>query len=220
MSANGRLSDGELGDIPGGRLTKGAAASWNRLRAHVGKERGIWICPTSRRTAYRTLSEQEFFWGLYTSGRGSLAARPGTSNHGWGLAVDVPLPAMAQAINALGAEHGWQKRWSDAPSEWWHFKYAPDHDQHKGEKTAARKHPYHALTADEKDARNVLVKERRTAKRHGGWDKIDDSHLKRAAEAKRFLRAQVRAIEQGARRGGWDKADRRRRHDYLKGLVS
>ena len=48
---------------------------------------------------------------------------PGTSNHGWGLAVDVATPQMARLINEYGAKYGWQKKWSDAQSEWWHFKY-------------------------------------------------------------------------------------------------
>lgn len=201
-------------------MTKPAAASWGRLRAKIGKATGQWICPTSTRTAYRPYADQQYFWNLYQSGKGSLAARPGTSNHGWGVAVDVPTPAMAQAINRYGAEYGWQKKWSDAPSEWWHFKYAPEHDQHKGEKPREQKHPYHVLTADEKQRRNVLVKERRIAKRNGGWSKVDASHLRRATEAKKWLANQARQIEQVAKRDGWGKANRRRRHDYIEKLVN
>lgn len=220
MADNGKLPSSVLDDIPGGRLTAPTAASWNRLRARIGKETGIWICPTSPRTAYRPYADQEYFWRLYQSGRGALAARPGTSNHGWGTTVDVPTPAMAQAINRYGAEYGWQKRWSDAPSEWWHFKYAPEHDQHKGESARPKRHPYHALTPAEKDARNTLVKERRTAKRHGGWDKVDVSHRERAAKAKGYLAAQVRQIEEAARKDGWDKAGRKTRRDYMRKLVN
>src|SRR5437764_4461271 len=98
MAQNGRLPDSELGPIPGGRLRKDAAASWRRMRAKIGKETGVWICPTSSRTAYRTLDEQQYFWNLYRSGRGSLAAQPGTSNHGWGTTVDLATPAMRRAI--------------------------------------------------------------------------------------------------------------------------
>jgi D-alanyl-D-alanine carboxypeptidase len=223
MASNGRIPDSQLDDIPGGRLTKPAAASWLRLRARIGKEAGVWICPTSSRTAYRTYAEQQYFWNLYTSGRGALAARPGTSNHGWGVAVDVPAPRMAQLINRYGAEYGWQKRWSDAPSEWWHFKYAPQNDRHKGESPALAKkkqaHPYHVLTADEKEHRNILVKERRSAKRHGGWEKIDPSHLKRASEAKRWLANQAKEIREAAAKDGWSKNNRRRRYDYIRKLV-
>ena len=220
MPSNGQLAASSLGPIPGGRLEKSAAASWLRLRAKIGKETGVWICPTSSRTAYRTLAEQQFFWNLYVSGRGNLAARPGTSNHGWGLAVDVPSVVMARAINRWGASYGWQKRWSDAPSEWWHFKYAPQFDNHKGESPKTRhEHPYHVLTDGEKKWRNVLIRERRIAKHKGGWDKVGSDHLTQAKRAKRFLRDHIKEIEKAASRSGWDRVNRRKRHAYLKKLV-
>ena len=78
MAANGQLPDSELMAIPGGRLRADAAKAWIRMRNRIGKESGLWICPTSTRTAYRTLSEQLYFWNLYVTGRGNLAARPGS----------------------------------------------------------------------------------------------------------------------------------------------
>ena len=220
MASNGRLPSSTLRGIPGGRLEKAAAASWLRLRAKIGKETGIWICPTSSRTAYRTYSEQVYFWQLFQSGRGALAARPGTSNHGWGTTVDVPTTAQAAAINRYGASYGWQKKWSDAPSEWWHFKYAPANDKHKGEKPAGNaKHPYHYLTKGEKEQRNILVRERRIAKRHGGWDMIGASHLVQAGQAKKKLREAKARIYKAAQKGGWDKSHRRVRYTYIKKLI-
>lgn len=219
MAENGRLPDSMLADIPGGRLTKEAAASWLRLRARIGKETGVWICPTSSRTAYRTFDQQNYFWNLYQSGKGALAARPGTSNHGMGTTVDVPLPRMAQLINQYGAEYGWQKKWSDAPSEWWHFKYSPQNDRHSGESARVRTHPYHHLTPDEKEARNILIKERRTAKRNGGWDKVDKSHLERANKAKQQLVIQAQQIRNAAKKDGWHKNNRQDRYNYIRKLV-
>jgi hypothetical protein len=94
-------------------------------------------------------------------------------------------PTMASLINRYGASYGWQKRWSDAPSEWWHFRYSSANDQHKGEKPKPKKkHPYHYLTKNEKHWRDVLRRERRIAKRHGGWDKVGDAHI---AQAKTLL---------------------------------
>ena len=223
MATNGNLAASALGSIPGGRLEKAAAASWLRLRSRIGKETGVWICPTSSRTAYRTYSEQQYFWNLYTSGRGNLAARPGSSNHGWGLAVDVPTTRMAQLINQYGASYGWQKRWSDAPSEWWHFKYAPQNDRHKGESPASkpqRKHPYHYLTDGEKHWRNVLIRERRIAKRHNGWENVGPDHLSMATRAKKELRKKMTAIEDAAKKSGWSKMQRKTRYDYIKKLVN
>lgn len=47
------------------------------------------------------------------------------------------------------------------------------------------------LTTWEKKTVEVLEDERQIAKRHGGWSKIDESHLKRAARAKEDLRQRV-----------------------------
>jgi hypothetical protein len=162
-----------------------------------------------------------YFWRLYLMGRGALAARPGTSNHGWGTTVDVPSRRMAQLINQEGAAFGWQKRWSDAPSEWWHFRYAPQYDQYKNQKPKPVKHvhPYHYLTDNEKHWRNVLVRERKIAKKHGGWDKVGATHLAQAKQAKRHLRQNKKAIEAAAKKGGWKKNNRIKRHRYIKKLL-
>ena len=123
MPTNGKLSSSELSAIPSGRLRKDAAAAWNAMHEEIKKKTGIDIRPSGSRSSYRTYSEQQYFWNLYQSGKGNLAASPGTSNHGWGLAVDVATPAMADAINKYGAPYGYQKKWSDASNEWWHFKF-------------------------------------------------------------------------------------------------
>ena len=74
MANNGQLPASDLADIPGGRLRKDAAQAWLAMRAYIGKQKGVWICPTSIRTAYRPYADQEYFWKLYQSGRGALAA--------------------------------------------------------------------------------------------------------------------------------------------------
>lgn len=122
MAVNGKLPDSELAPIAGGRLRRDAAAAWNAMNVEA-RQRGLELRPTGSRSSYRTHAEQLAFWELYRTGRGALAARPGTSNHGWGLAVDVPTVAMQNLINEIGAKYGWQKKWSDAPSEPWHFKW-------------------------------------------------------------------------------------------------
>lgn len=185
------------------------------MRAKIGKETGLWICPTSSRTAYRTFSEQQYFWNLYTSGRGNLAARPGTSNHGLGTTVDVATPAMRQAIDRFGASYGWSKAWSDAPSEWWHIRYDPGHDQHRGESVAPPKPDYAYLTGDETKARRRLLRLRRLARSRGGWKKnprLEDA----AKDAKGDLRTMRRLIRKAADDdGGWKKNRRRERYDAL-----
>jgi hypothetical protein len=121
MPDNGRFADSDLAPIPGGRLSKEAAANWLALRTEGGKKLGIWISPLGPRSSYRTFADQQHFWNLFQRG-GNLAARPGTSNHGWGNAVDLAHPpTMRKVIDGLGAPYGW--RWGEAPSESWHVTY-------------------------------------------------------------------------------------------------
>ena len=125
MSANGNLPKSELRPIAGGgELAVAAAAAWNALAAHVYKETGERI---SASEAYRDIDRQWYFWRLYQSGQGNLAAYPGTSNHGLGLAVDLSTVRIRDLIDKYGAAFGWSKSWSDAQSEWWHILYQPGH---------------------------------------------------------------------------------------------
>jgi hypothetical protein len=123
MAQNGRLPASSLAPIAGGKLAKGAAAAWNAMNVEARRRYGVELRPTGSRSSYRTYADQQHFWQLYQAGKGALAARPGTSNHGLGLAVDVPTQRMRQIIDAIGAKYGWAKKWSDAPSEWWHLRY-------------------------------------------------------------------------------------------------
>jgi hypothetical protein len=119
MGSNGLLSDAELAPIAGGQMCRAAAAAWNAMNVEA-RNRGIELRPTGSKSSYRTLSQQQELWNLYTSGKGNLAAKPGTSNHGFGMAVDLATPEMRKMVDAIVS-----KRCSDAPSEWWHITYAP-----------------------------------------------------------------------------------------------
>lgn len=104
-------------------LIKDAAKAFNAMNAESERRYGVTLRVSSARVAYRPLNEQWYFWNLYKSGRGALAAYPGTSNHGWGLAVDLATQEMRHIVDAIGEKYGWAKKWSDAPSEWWHIKW-------------------------------------------------------------------------------------------------
>jgi hypothetical protein len=121
---NGLLSPDELAPIAGGELRRDAAAAFNAMNVEA-RSRGLELRPTGARSSYRTLAQQRELWNLYTSGRGNLAARPGTSNHGLGLAVDLATPEMRKLVDEVGAKYGYAKAWSDAPGEWWHLTYRP-----------------------------------------------------------------------------------------------
>jgi hypothetical protein len=122
---NGRMSASELAPIARGSLRKDAAAAWNAMNLAAHSRYGVTLLPTGPMSSYRTYAQQVYLWGLYRSGRGNLAATPGSSNHGLGLAVDVATPQMRSIIDKIGAPFGWAKRWSDAPSEWWHIRWRP-----------------------------------------------------------------------------------------------
>jgi D-alanyl-D-alanine carboxypeptidase-like protein len=221
MSDNGKLPTGDLSPIPGGQLRKDAALAWLAMRSFIGRSKGIWICPTSPRTSYRQLADQQYFWNLYKSGKGALAAVPGTSNHGWGIAVDLPTPAMQAAVRESGHAYGWGIRGgrlsSDAPSEAWHCTFHPG--AFKASPARESMHPYLVLSDRERAARDVLVKERRVAKSRGGWSSLDAIHRQRAVQAKADLRRFARDIASAARQSGWDRANRKIRYDYINKLT-
>lgn len=129
-SNNGRIPQKDLRPIAGGGyLTPRAAASWNMLAAVVYEETGIKIVASE---AYRDIDRQWYFWDKYQAGTGNLAAYPGTSNHGCGVAVDLLTLAIRALIDRFGAKYGWSKAWSDALNEWWHILYDPSHDSYDG----------------------------------------------------------------------------------------
>jgi len=113
MPWNGKLADSELSPIPGGRLEHQAAAAWNAPQGPANNE----LMPTGSRSSYRLYTDQVYFW----EHQPPLAAYPGTSNHGWGKAVDLASEWMRSWIDDHGARYGWKK--TEAFSEWWHVNF-------------------------------------------------------------------------------------------------
>lgn len=121
--SNGRLPDSALAPIPGGRLRKDAAAAWNAM-CKEAQELGMAVpMPDGADSTYRPYDRQVYF-KKYWCDRGACqnAAEPGTSRHGWGIAVDCAEDAIhhAETIDRIGEKYGWSKKWSDAPWEPWH----------------------------------------------------------------------------------------------------
>jgi hypothetical protein len=124
---NGRLPRSALSPIyiPGNTAFLGnrAARNWNTMRLcalasghDLYPEASSWH-PAA--TAYRTYQEQVALYNQYGYPH---AAYPGTSNHGWGRAVDLATHAMRSWIDAHGEQFGWGKH-GDAPDEWWHITF-------------------------------------------------------------------------------------------------
>jgi murein L,D-transpeptidase YcbB/YkuD len=129
MADNGLLPESQLATIAGGgRLRSDAAAAWNAMNGDVRRR---WGRDLHANDSYRALGRQgdlaRGVWSQWAAwerhrGGGPLAAKPGTSNHGWGTAVDVDKWSR-WAIDQIGASYGWAKKWSDAPSEDWHLSW-------------------------------------------------------------------------------------------------
>jgi hypothetical protein len=113
VAENGKLAAGELSPIPGGQLAHDAAAAWNAKDGPADNG----LRPTGSRSSYRLYADQQYFW----THQPPLAAYPGTSNHGWGKAVDLAEEWMRSWIDDHGARFGWKK--TEAFSEWWHVNF-------------------------------------------------------------------------------------------------
>jgi zinc D-Ala-D-Ala carboxypeptidase len=120
---NGRIPAEALQAIDGTgnhRLWAPAAQAFRSLEA-AANAAGIRIGVTD---SYRPLAVQERLArekGLFRDG--GLAAVPGTSNHGWGLSLDLDLDASAQSWMR---ENAWRYGFvEDVPREPWHWTYRP-----------------------------------------------------------------------------------------------
>ncbi|MCU1367650.1 MAG: peptidase and DD-carboxypeptidase VanY/endolysin [Ilumatobacteraceae bacterium] len=120
---NGTLPSSELESIGQGghRLFKPAAEAWKHAVA-AAKADGIDLTVTD---SYRSYDEQVDLAqrkGLYADG--GLAATPGTSNHGWGLAVDADVTEKAalQWLQDNGHRFGFVQA---VPREPWHWEFRP-----------------------------------------------------------------------------------------------
>jgi hypothetical protein len=119
---NGKIPATALAPVgnTGHKLWAPAANSLTALIADA-KRAGVTIGITD---SYRPYAEQVDLAkrkGLYS--QGGLAAKPGTSDHGWGLAVDLDLDSKAQAwMRTNAGRYGFVE---DTPREPWHWAYTP-----------------------------------------------------------------------------------------------
>jgi zinc D-Ala-D-Ala carboxypeptidase len=102
------------------RLWAPAAEQLTKLIADAKRD-GVKIGITD---SYRPYEEQVDLVrrkGLYS--QGGLAAEPGTSEHGWGMAADLDLNAKALSwMRANADKYGFDE---NVPRETWHWAYKP-----------------------------------------------------------------------------------------------
>lgn len=124
--ANGRIPASALMRIPGnGRLLRAAAIAYTAMYLRAKRDGvSLVIIEGAIRRTYRELAAQIAARRMWCNlGKCGNAAIPGTSNHGWGITVDLMSLLQRAWIDRHGAFYGWAKKWSDAPWEWWHMKW-------------------------------------------------------------------------------------------------
>lgn len=117
---NGRVPLAELSMVgrTGHRLWAPAGSALERLMADAAAD-GITIGITDSYRSFAAQVDVAQRKGLYS--QGGLAAEPGTSPHGWGIAVDLDLDADAQAwMRSHADRYGFVE---DTPREPWHWVY-------------------------------------------------------------------------------------------------
>lgn len=127
---SGCLGSSDLKSIGVGNnvLTKEAANAFIKMTADMPSNLKSKI---QMGGAYRPLNIQcnIFDWDKYEStgkrvkkGTSSTpAAYPGTSNHGWGRAIDISPSDVQNWIRENGTKYGWC--WGEVKSEPWHFTF-------------------------------------------------------------------------------------------------
>ena len=119
---NGKIPEQALGRVgqTGHKLWAPAAESLNRM-VEDAKRDGVKIGITD---SYRPYAEQVDLArrkGLYS--QGGLAAKPGTSEHGWGMATDLDLNDKALSwMRKNAGNYGFTENVAREP---WHWAYRP-----------------------------------------------------------------------------------------------
>ncbi len=117
---NGRLPITDLVPVAGIELAPAAAEAFGAMRAAAAREGGV-IEVTD---GYRTFDQQVRLWRE----KPDLAATPGTSLHGRGIAVDLDTRVTDFAwLRANAADYGWiHPAWAQpdgSKPEPWHWEY-------------------------------------------------------------------------------------------------
>ncbi|MGO4536098.1 D-alanyl-D-alanine carboxypeptidase family protein [Leifsonia sp. 2MCAF36] len=140
---NGQLDTSTLIDVSGrgDYLEPTAAVQWRNMAAACKAATGVAPAPAPGSSAYRPLSIQKDFYATYLRDGSPVAAVPGTSNHGWGRAVDMtgyegnstwrsPRTGHTYAVDltvwswlqAHAAGYGYDWATGDGSGEAWHWE--------------------------------------------------------------------------------------------------
>jgi D-alanyl-D-alanine carboxypeptidase len=119
---NGKIPEEALGKVgnTNHKLWAPAAENLNKMIEDAKRE-GVNIGITDSYRPYEEQVDLARRKGLYS--QGGLAAKPGTSEHGWGMATDLDLNAKALTwMRQHGKDYGFVE---NVPRESWHWAYRP-----------------------------------------------------------------------------------------------
>lgn len=120
---NGKIPKTALQEVgsTGHRLWAPAAEQLTKLIADAKRD-GVTIGITDSYRPYEEQVDLARRKGLYS--QGGLAAKPGTSEHGWGMATDLDLNAKALTwMRANASKYGFDE---NVPRESWHWAFKPE----------------------------------------------------------------------------------------------
>jgi hypothetical protein len=112
--------------------------------------------------SYRTYEKQVEKYEIYKNG-GNRAADPGTSNHGWGTALDLSIPTYPEAntdpqfrwLKTIALRFGFHN--NDSPSEPWHWDYEGGHPIEEDRMTPEEKAEFDAMKKTVADHEKLIA---------------------------------------------------------------
>lgn len=121
---NGRIPIEALGEVPNGAGGFGyarsdVASAYEQMRVAAAGD-GVTLSFTDSYRSYEAQLSCAARKGLYS--QGGLCAKPGTSEHGWGMAFDMNLgrdPRMLEWLRSNASDFGFRS----IPREPWHWEY-------------------------------------------------------------------------------------------------
>jgi hypothetical protein len=200
VEVNGVFTSENTAIIPGGRLWSGdsgdagAARAWNDARAaFIGAGGNPWdFVPRGPDSSSRRREAQTYFYRHQPP----AAATPFSSNHGWGLAVDVKTGAAAAWLMRNGLKYGFSHDEGARVNEWWHYRYI-------GGYKPANDGLAHLTRNERKQCRELDLLRRKRGDRA------------RRRVLVRELTEQRKRIWREAQVSGWDQRNRRQRYRSL-----
>ena len=211
VAQNGLFTNTNTLPIPGGRLWPEAAITWIAMRGEAVAD-GIQpaeFMPAGPNSSARSRAGQDWFWAH----RPPPAARPYTSNHGWGIAVDVKSPRAVAWMHANAHRYGWSHDEGARVNEWWHWRYIGVSGA-RLRQIRDSSDPLRHLNKTERRWVQELDRLRRMAK--------NQKRLARRRALVGAIREQMAGIRARAEAesGGWNTQNRLKRYRTLKSRVT